>query len=212
MKKNWIMRSAYLALAVLLISTVAVSGTFAKYTWSSNAVSDTTSVAKFGFVINGATIDEATDKDINIDIFNDTTRMDVDTKNDNILVDGEDDVIANKVAPGVGGMFTLSFQNLSEVTVALDFSNVETTNVNNIPLEFATANTVEGWAAAKTDLNDLVTTLDNEYAMNQGSATELNIYWRWDWDDANDATDTTLGFAGTATYAVSFTATVNQVN
>ena len=211
MKKNWIMRSAYLALAVLLISTVAVSGTFAKYTWSSNAVSDTTSVAKFGFVINGATIDEATDKDINIDIFNDTTRMDVDTENGNILVDGEDDVIANKVAPGVGGMFTLSFQNLSEVTVALTFSDVTTTNDNNIPLEFATANTVEGWAQAKP-LTELVQSLNDEYAMNQGSATELNIYWRWNWDDANDATDTALGFAGTATYAVSFTATVNQVN
>ncbi len=51
MKKNAMMRIASLVLVLTLLSTCAISGTFAKYVTSDSA-SDTARVAKFGVVLN----------------------------------------------------------------------------------------------------------------------------------------------------------------
>lgn len=188
MKKNWIVRSAYLLLVVLLISTVAVSGTFAKYTWSSDPIEDSARVAKFAFKINETTIEKATDK-VTINLFN--TIYDTDGTN-------ETDVANNKIAPGTRGVFDLSFQNLSEVTVAVDF--ITTFNnaiqipfwgIEAVPIEFTT--TPENEASWSKDVVSVIDRLDASTVEIGAPASGAKVYWRWVFDGDNGL-DTQLGF------------------
>jgi len=203
MKKNWIMRSAYLLLAILLISTVAVSGTFAKYTWTSNDISDTTEVAKFAFKVNDSFVDEKTDT-ITIGLFDTILEEDEST---------ETDVKAGMIAPGTRGAFDLSFQNLSDVTVAVDYSVDPTSKLyvtmpfrGNVylPLEFTlTPDVDDSWVSIGNvmnqnvfgnAMNEIFSGLDKTtVTMNQTEAIENIVYWRWAYEE-NDTLDTSLGF------------------
>lgn len=199
MKKNWIMRSAYLALAVLLISAVAVSGTFARYTWKQEGITDTARVALFQFKINETVIDNAGDT-VEIDLFSTI----LDTKDDAAETDVDDD--ETLIAPGVQGAFNLSFQNLSEVTVAVDFNATLTKSDDTIPLEFSTDK-----ATWDSDFAKVINTLDAATVATDAAATGTVVYWRWAFDGDNDV-DTTLGFAGTATATLTVDITVDQVD
>ncbi len=206
MKKNWIMRSAYLVLAVLLISTVAVSGTFAKYTWSGSA-SDSAVVAKFAFDIGDAEIRNGTE-DITINLFN--TIKDTDGND-------ETDVRADMIAPGTQGSFAIPVANKSDVTIAVSFAG--TVEAGDIPLLFS-LNGVDNWAS---DLSALAAAEAVTIAIDGENDAAATVYWKWDFqagaDEAaiaarNDA-DTALGFganAGDITATATITVTVDQVD
>ena len=53
MKKNFMMRAASVLLVAVMLTTCAISGTFAKYTTAGNSA-DTARVAKFGVVVTGS--------------------------------------------------------------------------------------------------------------------------------------------------------------
>ncbi len=55
MKKNTMMRIASVLLVAVVLTTCAISGTFAKYT-SEKEVSDSATVAKWSFEVNDADI------------------------------------------------------------------------------------------------------------------------------------------------------------
>lgn len=212
MKKNWIMRAAYLTLAVLLISTVVVSGTFARYTWATEeSITDTARVANFSFKISDTTVTTG-NEDIIIDLFN--TIYDTDTTDGEEATDGELDVDSDEtiIAPGVQGSFNLNFQNLSEVTVAVDFTAVLTKSNDNIPLEFTlTPDVAESW---NEDAATVINGLDDATVLTTDAATGAIVYWRWVFDGDSDV-DTALGFganSGDITAQLAIDVAVDQVD
>lgn len=168
MKKNMIMRFASLLLVVTLLSTCAISGTFAKYT-SSATGSDSARVAKWSFKAGGA--DVATVDEFTFDLFT-----------------GEDTIIA----PGSTGSFELKLKNESEVNAkySIDYTATQTNTPDsiNIPIKFCLTNsqTPSDW---KENIDDLDVT---DVSLVKGSAeTSVTVYWKW--DTATDVSDTALG-------------------
>ena len=209
-------------LALCLITSSFVGGTFAKYT-STVTGSDTAVVAqwKIGYTPNngteGAKVDIPTvaNSEVTFDLFNtikDTGADDANVKN---ATNAE---VATKqiIAPGTTGAFTFKITNESEVTASytVTFSDDDTT----IPLQYS----IDGnnWEDSIADLTitgavsyDNVNTTDYD----DREATHT-VYWRWVFDNellnadghenqTND-TDTALGTAATAP-EVTVTATIN---
>lgn len=186
------MRIGVILIALVLITTCLVGGTFAKYI-STTTGDATATVAKWSFKVNNTEIAITPAAALTFDLFNTVKEADTTTP--------ETDVAAAKIAPGTGGEFALAVENLSEVnaTYAIAYT---AQNASNIPLEFSTDKTTWG-------------TLDSvavaATALNMGaSATTKTIYWRWAFGDpANNTTDTALGIAAQTTPAtVMITATI----
>ena len=189
MKKNRSMRLAVVLLALTLITTCFVSGTFAKYT-SSTAVSGSATVAQWDIEINGLDITTATQT---FDLFATIKDSDGNT---------EDEVATDLIAPGTSGSFTLEIENKSEVDAKYTLALSE--NANDVPLEFRV-----GTGAWTSDISTLgVTAAD----LNMGGDPSLTVEWRWVYEggtDALDEADTDLGVAAqTTSEEVTITATL----
>lgn len=201
MKKNKMMRIASVLLVAVLLSTCAISGTFAKYTSSSTAT-DTARVAKWDFTIGETDI--TTSNTFTFDLFNTTSYTD-----SNVDTDGSGSEVV--IAPGTTGSASVTLTNNSEVaaTYAVAFSATE----SGVPLQWSTDGTT--W---KNDISDLDISATN-IAMNNGSAI-ITIHWKWAFvsetvvdTDQSDSIDTNLGTAASlATVTFSATVTVTQVN
>lgn len=191
MKSNRTMRIGVIVLALTLITACLAGGTLAKYVTNAGSTGSTGTIALWSWEIN----DVVAADDWTFNLFATVNEADTTT--------AETDVDAGKIAPGTGGSFVIKIDNLSEVngTYALDFS---ATNADNIPIEYSLDKT-----AWKTDIND-IDVAATAIAMKTGTAT-TTIYWRWAFE-GNDANDTTLGTAGTATVTVTVSATFTQVD
>ncbi len=200
MMKNKMMRVASVLLVAVLLSTCAISGTFAKYTSESTA-NDTARVAKWNFTVGNDTITTA--ETFTFDLF--TTAY----TEENVDKDGlENNSVV--IAPGTTGSATVALTNGSEVnaTYAVEFS----ANESGVPLQWSVDGTE--WVNSIGDLNIAST------AINMGGSATISIHWKWAFetdtvvgeDQSNDK-DTALGTAATLA-EVSFTATVTvtQVN
>ncbi len=112
MKKNKMMRFASLLLVLTLLSTCAISGTFAKYTTTTSG-SDTAKVAKWGVTvaIDGADV-----------LFGDTYAKDDSTVTDQSITNSvaTSTENTNVVAPGTKGALTFSILGKPEVAVSVD--------------------------------------------------------------------------------------------
>lgn len=207
MKKNKMMRLAAIVMMLTLLTTCAISGTFAKYVTEASA-SDTARVAKWDIDYNGGTLNN----DISFALFDTakvydagTTTVDDDVKTES------DPTKAAIIAPGTCGSFTFKIENKSEVTAtyAIDY----TVTNNGIPIEYSIDGT--NWT---TDLADVSTT---NLTMETGSV-EITVQWRWAFEGSSsanytssqtDTTDTNLGTATpTAEVQVSAKITVTQVD
>lgn len=202
MKKNKLMRLASALLVLTLLSTCAISGTFAKYT-SSATGSDIATVAKWSFKVNGTEIAVSPAAEISFGLF--------DTIKDTAGAE-ESDVKTNLIAPGTSGSFELKVENTSEVTAKYTIALAET-NDSGIPLQYS----VDGnnWVDSVAELS-MTGLTEKQLDKETGTATHT-VYWRWvfegttDGAHANqtDATDTTLGIAAQTTApTVTITATV----
>ena len=120
MKKNKMMRIASVLLVAVLLSTCAISGTFAKYATTASA-SATASVAKWDVKLGGTAITNS----FTFDLF--------DTITEENGVDAEAHVADGKIAPGTAGSFTITVKNDSDVdaeyTVTLE-------GIDGLPLNF----------------------------------------------------------------------------
>ena len=195
MKKNTMMRVASALLVAVLLTTCAISGTFAKYTSESTAI-DTARVAKWNFTVGSDVI--TTSDTFTFDLF--TTAY----TEDNVDKDGlENNAVV--IAPGTTGNATVTLTNASEVnatyTVAFDATE------NNVPLQWSTNGT--NWV---NDISDLDITTAT--AINMGGTANIQIYWKWAFEtdtvvgaDQSDVKDTALGTADTLA-EVEFEATV----
>ena len=193
MKKNKMMRIASVLLVAVLLSTCAISGTFAKYT-STIAGTDTARVAKWDFKVGGTTANSSAE--FTFDLFKTIKDTDDSAEDDIAPTDG------TVIAPGTQGSFDIVLNNASEVTAtyAIAFA---VTNANNIPVEF------------KVGSGEWKSTLDNVAATELaiGGDATVTVSWRWAYGDGStDAADTTLGLAGTATLGVTATVTATQVD
>lgn len=134
MKKNKMMRLASALLVAVLLTTSAISGTFAKYV-TTNTGADSARVAKWGVVITLA--NEETLKADDLKLFN--TKYDSDTNATVVSADVKGD--ARVVAPGTKGGMSFTVTGTPEVALRLD---VEVEEANAIQLPIGTYDLPEG--------------------------------------------------------------------
>lgn len=227
MKKNKILRLASVMLMLCLITTCAISGTFAKYTTSGTA-SDTARVAKWGVVLEVSGNDKAFATAYEDDVANASgTEVKASTK---------------VVAPGTEGVLaTYKFTGTPEVaftlTAVVDFELGDgwTASGYYCPLEVKIGSTViKGTTYANVTefeeaVEDAIATLifgeavddttDGTYAKDYvvgdtvpqvGTAT--NIEWKWAYTGNDDGKDTLLGDAGSATVTFSLNVSATQID
>ena len=120
MKKNKMMRIASVLLVAVILTTCAISGTFAKYVTSGNG-SDTARVAKFGVAItaNGDTFADAYDK-VGDGTGNSNKMVAYVTAGSTVKSGTQNDDV---VAPGTSGsMAAFTITGTPEVAVRVAFS------------------------------------------------------------------------------------------
>lgn len=177
MKDNKVVKFAILVLALVMIATILVAGTYAKYTSEATA-SDKVKVAKWSIKLGNQDITGSPTIQ-NIDLFG--TILDTSTDA------AETNVKSGKlIAPGVYGQFTLSVENASEVdaTVNMQLQLSQTT----IPLEFSTDKST--WSSTLPTVA--------QSTLTPGTKTDdVTVYWRWAYStgEQGDTNDTALGIA-----------------
>ena len=196
MKKNVMMRVASALLVAVLLTTCAISGTFAKYV-STSTGTDSARVALWKVELEDAAIADT----FTFDLFN--------TVKDSNVTDNETDVKAGEgetiIAPGTSGSFEINLENASEVNAEYDIAYT-VTNEDDIPVEFKIG---EGeWTS------DLATLDATDVEFNMGATASVTVQWRWAYyvNETADAADTELGLDGSATITVDADVTVTQVD
>jgi len=201
MRTNKMVKVTLVLLLAAILTSGAVSGTFAKYA-SESTGSDTARVAKWDVKLNGAAWSDT----VNFNLFSYTdTNVDVNGVNDDAKV----------IAPGTEGSFSFTIKNDSEVTAKYSIELTET-NANNIPIEYKVGD--GEWQVP----NEGKITLATDKNLTFGSAAEtVTVAWRWAFEGSESTnfktsqttdTDNVLGAAGTATVTVAATITAEQVN
>ena len=196
MKTNKMMRVASVLLVAVLLTTCAISGTFAKYTTTYNST-DSARVAKWGF--NSATIDF-----------------------ENLFAESYDDVKAGTtdmaiIAPGTEGSVAFKFENAgADATAAPEVGYTFTVDTEGSACnEWIKANTNITWALVKTsELTEGVAdgteystwdALIEEIEALAGDASgekyyapnslpemidvEYTILWKWTFENTNDGNE-----------------------
>lgn len=218
MKKNKMMRIASVLLVAVLMSTCAISGTFAKYVTEATG-SDSARVAKWGVTIDsegvGSTFATAYTSNTDGIAYN--------------TVEATEDVLA----PGTAGtMATFELSGTPEVAVKVSYEADVTLNgwevvgvttycpiiikVNNTPYQIA-------MGTSATELENAVENAINGYTQNYAAnqnlenvdSNMLTVSWEWP-ISVNDGADTALGNqaanGNAATIAIEITCTVEQVD
>lgn len=231
MKKNTMMRIASVLMVAVLLSTCAISSTFAKYV-SSDSATDTARIAKWGVEVT------ATGKDAF------ALKYDNEAKTDGTKVVSATTVTENDngkvIAPGTkGDLGGISITGTPEVMVNVsvsatltlsgwhtdgDENNLET---EHCPLIFKVGNeeikigaqgidTIEDLQTAVVDKFTALTQENIAANTNLGNTKNVSVSWEWPFDPnngQNDTNDTALGDLNTApTITFSCSASVTQVD
>ena len=211
MKKNVMMRVASALLVAVLMTTCAISGTFAKYTTSDSAT-DSARVAKWG---------------VTVDVTGETAfakKYDNEASATGVKVVSDTEV----VAPGTNGTLGgITIGGETEVmvdvvvTADLELTGWEIGGVEYCPIVFTVGSTdikIDG--STITDVDDLEAAVEkvftdlskNDVAANTDLGATVSVSWRWDFytSDANDVKDTELAKLADEGHApeISFTCTV----
>ena len=196
MKKNMMMRLASVLLIAVLMSTCAISGTFAKYVTSAEG-SDSARVAKWDIQLSGNQMTKGHTMAFNL--FNTVEDSTGGTETDIAANDG------SIIAPGTKGSFEFTLENNSEVTASyvIDYT---VTNTANIPVVFSLDGTT--W---KNSIDDLDVTTPVVMAIGE-AATTVKVYWMWAFEGGNDDYDTDLGLKGTDVLTVAVKVTATQID
>lgn len=184
MKKNRMMRLASVLLVLCLLTTSIISGTFAKYTSTTEATASAT-VAKWDVKLDGKA-------------FNETITFDFTEKWTDSDGNAETDVVSKKLAPGTKGSFDLEVSNTSEVNAQFKI-NFDFTALNGLPLTFT------------YKIGGDAYTVGNFVAIGMNETKTVTVTWEWPFERNADAADTTLGEAA-GTFNVSATVVAEQVD
>jgi hypothetical protein len=220
MKKNKMMRIASVLFVAVILTTCAISGTFAKYVTSGNG-SDSARVAKFGVTVSGTA-----------DTFKETY-----TKDDTSFTLAANTVVSTEdvVAPGTSGsMAAFTITGTPEVAIRVKFVGtlelgdkwVDSTSAYYCPIEITVGDTTfkgTSYASAdlfKADVNAKIATFSKDYKANTDLSTigadAPAISWKWAFEGNDDVKDTYLGNqaadGNAATISLNVTATVTQID
>lgn len=214
------MRLASVLLVAVILTTCAISGTFAKYVTSGNG-SDTARVAKFGVTVTGTA-----------DTFKETYAKD----NTGFTLDANTVVSTEKVvAPGTSGsMAAFTITGTPEVAVRVSFAGtlelgdkwVDSASTYYCPIEITVGDTTykgKDYTSAdefETAVNDKIATYSKDYAagtdLSTISANTPAVSWKWAFEGNDDVKDTYLGdqaaAGNAATISLDVTATVTQID
>ncbi len=238
MKKNKMMRLASVLLVAVLMSTCAISGTFAKYVTKGTATS-TARVAKFGVSVNTTGNLFSTTYEVHDEVYKDGGAK-AGVIGTHSVISSEENV--NVVAPGTSGSLTetmitgkpeVAVRVTNEATVTLndkwvvdsDFYCPIIIKVNDTTIDGKDCTSAEDF---QTKVKTAIDGVSAEYAPNTDlgnlpaeAAKGLSVSWEWPFyiDDATDRKDTALGDAaagingGTAgTITIDITTTVTQID
>ncbi len=203
MKKNIMMRIASILLVAVIVTSCAVSGTFAKYV-STASGSDTATVAKWDIKVEGTQIAVAGDPaTVAFNLFDSLKEANVTDAEENITkTDG------SLIAPGTGGSFTLDIVNNSEVDAEYKVTFAQ--SGATLPVEFALSADADEWKDNIAELSAAEFT-----GIEKATGTDaITVYWRWAFS-VDDNADTALGVAAQTsapTLTVSATINVQQVD
>ncbi len=223
MKKNVMMRVASALLVAVLMTTCAISGTFAKYTTSATG-SDSARVAKWGVVItaNGQMFTTTENKTV-AGFTGNTVLSAKPTGNDK----------ENVVAPGMEGkLMEMTITGTPEVAVevkyeaTLTLSDWKVDDAEYCPIEFTVGETTfklgDSGIVTISDLKSKVEAAINAYTANYAAGIDLSatatvktpvVSWKWAFTGNDDTKDTQLGNAATgATIALTVVTTVTQLD
>lgn len=219
--KNRIFRVAALLLVLCFISTVMISGTFAKYT-SEYSGEDTALIAKWDLDVTDGSGDFAISPDAAapLDLFSHLFDK-------NIVTDAG---TQNIIAPGVSGDFVLSVKNNSDVAAKVEFAFEVSGTAEGVPIEYSLKDFDDVTFVKATDayetVGDLAAALNgldkfkNLEVAEAPAADTQTVYWRWSFEPTftgqDDAKDTVLGTtsasgASRTDYILTVTATATQL-
>lgn len=233
MKKNKMMRIASVLLVAVILTTCAISGTFAKYV-TENTGSDSARVAKFGVAIVADTFNMFTNeyrKDDTSATFTGEFSVQSDGTGSitDVLAPGTSGSFANIAITGkpevavdvsVVGTVSLSDNWIAEgnfycpVTITVGSDSINGLDYDNKD-DFANAikEKIDGKSAQYAPIAILGNTYDN---------TNLDLAWNWDFENAvgtantqTDTKDTALGDAavtGELTITIGIDITVTQID
>ena len=200
-RKNYAMRISSILLILTMMSLCMVSGTFAKYTVTTNA-SDTATVAKFAVKLGENELKGA--KTIDVNLFKSIYPDD--------KVKGENG--KKVVAPGTSGYLPITIKNEGEVAVTarLTFEETKTkTGEIDIPIKYAITNSesITGSEDWKTTISGLNDSAAQSLAVGE-TGEQRYLHWKWD-EGSSDENDTKLGTAETlAQVTTTITCNVEQ--
>ena len=223
MKKNMMMRIASVLLIAVLMSTSAISGTYAKYVTSDSGVDDAR-VAKFGVV---ATVDGTLFAESYADVDNGNTPSDTEavltvvssdtrklvapgTKND----EGMKFVLTGTPEVDVNVEFKFEAVDNKEVKLAADtYEDKPTTGEENYPFnvtvdyypvvftlkkdgtELVSGNVADIQTYLTDNLNKVYDANTDLSTIVTGGTGEYTLTWAWDFETGHDVEDTYLGNA-----------------
>ena len=217
MKKYWTMKVAAMMLALTLITSCFVGGTFAKYVTSGSG-SDTARVAKFGVNITAQGTLFATEYDDGVAVKS--------------VISTDDKV----VAPGTSGhSSSVTITGKPEVAVRVSYDNCEVTISDNwkdkndnfyCPLKVSigqksvTGTNYNSAADFKKAIEDEIKSYTKDLPagtdLAQAESGSLAISWEWPYESGNDEKDTYLGDQAAknnaATISIGVSVTVTQID
>lgn len=217
MKKNMMMRLASVLLIAVLMSTCAISGTFAKYV-TSDTDSDTARVAKWGVnvdvVIDGAFKTEYDIKTATNDL-NGTAiaKSVVSSNNDNLLAPGTEGTLLAKASITGAPEVAVNIKKVAD----LELTGWEVNGAYYCPLvinginglDYTSADAFE--AAVEASL-----AVDVNCQANASLAQDTTVAWSWAFEGNDDVKDTALGdYAandGDIKIEFTYTITVTQID
>lgn len=202
-KNVW--KAAAFLLILCLVSTVMISGTYAKYT-SEFSGQDTALVAKWNIIATGGSIGLTEGGMADLDLFNHNLT--------NIATASGG---AYFIAPGAHGQFTLSFQNNSDVNARISFSAINVTGTAvGVPIKYSIDGGTTSMSAV--DLQTALNTTPGFLSIANNASVTQNVLWDWPYfvNTDGDAADTLIGTtsaitAGRTTYRLEITASAIQL-
>lgn len=196
MKKNNVMRIASALLVAVLLTTCAISGTFAKYTTTVSGSSNAR-VAKWGFGTG----------EISFDLFDGTY--------ENVETDVNPEI--NVIAPGTSGSDTIVFDvddQAAATEVAYTFvATLAISGDQDLIAQMQWSLDGTTYKSAEEIQRDFAAMFDANTVHEPGSEPvegDITIYWKWPFSNGaeEDTEDTQIGANGAeVTVTISYTAT-----
>lgn len=214
MRKNKMMRLASALLIAVLLTTCAISGTFAKYTTTGTGT-DSATVAKWGVVItaNGSSFaDQYATDDAGVGTIANSV-----IGTDKVIAPGTQGAM---VAATITGTPEVAVKVTYEATVDLGDNWKDSTGAYYCPLEITVGtDTLKGTsyssadafeAAVKAKIDAL--TSNYEAGTDLSTHTTSAISWKWEFEGNDDVKDTYLGDQHNATISITVKVTVTQID